>query len=108
MARATARTAVAGRNGGLKSAAAASRLGRHAGQNVDVQLTCETRRLWHAGEERNTKDLCVCSTILREGERKRGEGGKNRRNRGKVFAIAKADEKSALDVMFPYFEGTNK
>lgn len=91
----------------MKSAAAASRLGRHAGRNVDVQLTCETRRLWHAGEERNTKDLCMCSTILRGREKARGRR-KNRRNRGKVFAIAKADEKSALDVMFPYFEDTNK
>lgn len=90
----------AGRNGGLKSAAAAPRLGRHTGRNADVELMCETRRLCHTGKERNTKDLCVCvcSIISREGER----GRERERREKKVFAIAKAGEKSVQDVTFPY------
>lgn len=71
MARATARNGgKAGRNGGLKSTAAAPRLGRHVGRDADVELMCETRRLCHAGKERNTrKNLCVCSIISKERKR---------------------------------------
>lgn len=102
MARATARTGVTGRNGGLKSAAAASRLG-HAGLNVDVQLTCETQWLCHAAEERNTKDLCMCSIILREEERKRKRGRGERKESKKSVRDCKGGRKECTRHYVPVF-----
>jgi len=100
VARANARDEKAGRNGGLKSTAATSRIGRHVGRDANVEL-CARRDGYTmlAKKEIHERLLCAFNNIERERERER-EPKKSKE------VIAKADKRSALDVS--YFEGANK